>query len=384
MKYIDKLDEKVLNYLDNSYDEMRKLLKELAVIPAPSGQEDLRVDYVKNWFENVGAKQIIVDEAKNVIVPIDCDNKDEIVVFMAHTDLVFPDLSPLPYSEDGEYIYCPGIGDDTSCLAVLMMVAKYVIQNNLKSKYGILFVANSCEEGLGDLKGSRQIVKDYGDKISAFYTFDGCYNEIINQCVGSHRYEISFATEGGHSFLGFGRRNAIVAMADLINQLYKCEIPKKEGTKTTYNVGIVEGGTSVNTIAQNAKMLYEYRSDDKECLAIMKKFFEEQIEKAKQSGKAEIEVKLVGDRPCMGDMNEEALEKITAHAIAVCEKYSGVTCHRDSGSTDANIPMSLGIPAVCVGNHISSGAHTRSEKLLISSLEPGMKITAELVLSYFD
>ncbi len=379
-----ELNQHVLNYIENSYQELRSLIKDLAQIPAPSGKEELRVEFVKKWFESVGAKHVIVDEALNVIVPVDCENKDDIVVFMAHTDLVFPDLTPLPYTEDGEYIYCPGIGDDTACLATLMMVAKYVIQNDLKSSHGILFVANSCEEGLGDLKGCRQLMKDYGDKVSAVYTFDGTYDEIVNTCVGSHRYEISFATEGGHSFLAFGKRNAIVAMADLINELYKCEVPKKDGTKTTYNVGIVEGGTSVNTIAQNAKMLYEYRSDDKECLAIMENFFNEQIEKAKKSGKAEIEVKMVGNRPCMGDVDKDALEKITSHAISICEKYSGNPCKRDSGSTDANIPLSIGIPAVCVGSHISSGAHTRSEKMLISSILPGYKINAELVLSYFD
>ena len=379
-----ELNQHVLTYIENSYQELRDLIKELAQIPAPSGQEELRVEFVKNWFNKIGAKDIIVDKALNVIVPVDCENKDDIVVFMAHTDLVFPDLTPLPYTEDGEYIYCPGIGDDTACLATLMMVAKYVIQNNLKSSHGILFVANSCEEGLGDLKGVKQLMKDYGDKVSALYTFDGTYDEIVNACVGSHRYEISFATEGGHSFLAFGNRNAIVAMSELITELYKCEVPKKENTKTTYNVGIVEGGTSINTIAQNAKMFYEYRSDDKDCLAFMQNYFNNQIENFKKYGKAEIEVKLVGDRPCMGNVDKEALEKITAHAVSICEKYSSIPCKRDSGSTDANMPLSLGIPAVCVGTHISSGAHTRNEKMLISSILPGYKITAELVLSYFN
>ena len=379
-----EIDEKVINYLESTKDETLARLKTLAQIPAPSGNEDLRVEFVKNWFNEIGAKEVIVDEAKNVIVPVNCQDKHDIVIFMAHTDVVFPDTTPLPYSEDDEYIYCPGIGDDTACLNSLMTVAKYVIQNDLTAPCGVMFIANSCEEGLGNLKGIRQIMKDYAGRISAVYTFDGSYTHLVNRCVGSHRYEVKFTTEGGHSFGAFGNRNAIAAMSDLICNLYKCEVPKKENCKTTYNVGIVEGGTSVNTIAQEAKMLYEYRSDDKDCLAIMQNFFNTEIEKAKESGKAEIEVKLIGDRPCGGDVDQKALDYMVNLAVSVSEKYSGLKCVINSGSTDANIPMSLGVPSVCVGSHIAYGAHTREEKLKKSSIPIGLKIIAEIVLSYFN
>lgn len=379
-----KLNQEILQYLKNSEKDNFELLEELAQIPAPSGQEDLRVEFVKNWFKNNGAKEVIVDSAKNVIVPVDCEGKNDIVVFMAHTDLVFPDLTPLPFSKDDEYMYCPGIGDDTACLCTMMITARYILKNNLKPNCGVLFVANSCEEGLGNLKGIRQIMNDYAGRIKEVYTFDGSYRHIVNHCVGSHRYEVSFTTEGGHSFGAFGNRNAIYAMSDLICNLYKCEVPKKEGTKTTYNVGIVEGGTSVNTIAQNAKMLYEYRSDDRECLEYMQNFFNEQIEKAKKDGKAEIEVKLIGDRPCDGEVDKEHLDKIVNNVISICESYSGIKCIPESGSTDANIPMSLGVPAVCVGTHLAYGAHTRGEKVLISSIPVGMKISAHLILEYFE
>ncbi len=378
------LDKKVIDYLDNSLDETFARLEELAKIPAPSGKEELRVEFVKNWLIKNGAKNVIVDDALNVVCPIDCENKNEIVVFMAHTDLVFPDTTPLPYSEDEEYIYCPGIGDDTACLNSMLTVLKYVLQNNLTSKRGILFVANSCEEGLGNLKGVRQIMKDYANRISTVYTFDGSYTHLVNKCVGSHRYEVTFETEGGHSFGAFGNRNAIFAMSDLICNLYNCKVPEKEGAKTTYNVGIVEGGTSINTIAQKATMLYEYRSDDKDCLQYMQNFFNEQVEKARKKGLAEITTRLIGDRPCGKNVDQKALDYITNLAVNISEKYSGVKCHINSGSTDANIPMSLGVPSVCVGSHVAFGAHTREEKLLKSSIPIGLKIIAELVLNYFE
>ena len=379
-----ELNEQILKYIDATKEEYLNLHRKLAVIPAPSGKEDKRVEFIKNWFNKAGAKQVIVDDAKNVVVPIGCENKDNIIIFMAHTDVVFPDMTNLPLTEDDEYFYCPGIGDDTSCLILLMMVAKYVIQNNLTSDHGILFVANSCEEGLGNLKGIRQLMKDYANRVETVYSFDGSYTSLYNKSVGSHRYEITFETEGGHSFSAFGNRNAIVAMSELICNLYKCQVPNKPNTKTTYNVGIVEGGTSVNTICQSAKMLYEYRSDDKECLAFMQNYFNEQIELAKKSGKADMEVKLIGDRPCGSDLDMDKLNKITNEVISICEKHSGLTCTAKSASTDANIPHSLGVCALAVGSHIAFGAHTREEKLLKSSLPIGFKITAEIILNYFN
>lgn len=378
------LTNEILEYLDNSERETLELLETLAKIPAPSGNETLRANFVKDLLVSYGAKNVTIDDALNVLCPINCDGKNDIVVFMAHTDVVFPDLTPLPFKKDDEYFYCPGIGDDTACLAVLLIVAKYVIQKGLTAPCGILFAANSCEEGLGNLKGIRQIMKDYDGRISAVYTFDGSYNHIINKCVGSHRYEVSFETEGGHSFSAFGNRNAIAAMSKVITNLYACKIPEKEGAKTTFNVGVVEGGTSVNTIAQKAKMLYEYRSDDKACLEYMRNFFFGEIERAKSAKIAEISVKLVGDRPCGGDVDQKILRKISDNVISVCEKYSGLKCAETSGSTDSNIPMSLGVPSVCVGSHISYGAHTREEKLLIKSIPIGLKITAEIVLDYFS
>lgn len=379
-----ELNNQVLNYLAENKEQTFDLLRTLCQIPAPSGKEDKRVEFVKSWLENIGAKGVYVDSALNVIYPVNCDGRDDITVFMAHTDVVFPDLTPLPFHEDDQKMYAPGIGDDTACLTLMLMTIKYIVTNNLKTKNAILFVANSCEEGLGNLKGVRQIFKDFSGKIKELVTFDGGYKHIVNKCVGSHRYELTFTTIGGHSFNAFGNPNAIAVMSELITNLYKCEVPKKENCKTTYNVGIVEGGTSVNTIAQNAKMLYEYRSDDKECMAYMEKFFKDEVAKMQAKGNAEITVNLIGDRPCGGDVDQDKLNALCEKIIAICQKHSGIPCIRESGSTDANIPQSLGIPAVCAGTHISGGTHTREEWVDKKSLEIGAKINAEIILDYFD
>jgi len=365
-------------------DKIIDLIETLCKIPAPSGREEKRATFCKEWLEARGAEGVYIDEAFNVLYPVGCEGKDDIVLFMAHTDTVFPDMEELPFYRDDKYLYSPGVGDDTTCLAMLLTVAGQVAEKGLRGKRGVLFAANSCEEGLGNLKGTRQIMKDYGGRISEVYTFDSQYNCLINRCVGSHRYEVVIETEGGHSFNKFGKRNAIHAMSQLVCRLYDCQVPVIGDSKTTYNVGLAEGGTSVNTIAQRASFLFEYRSDNAECLNEMKAFIENEIEKAREDQNVKISVNFLGERPCSGQVDFKKLSEMSDKVASVCEKHSGVSCLTKAGSTDCNIPMSLGIPAVAVGSYLGSGEHTREEKVLIESLPVGMKIVEELVMCEFN
>ncbi|MBR2322930.1 MAG: M20/M25/M40 family metallo-hydrolase [Clostridia bacterium] len=380
MNILDKLSK----FQQSSINELHALLKSLVEIPAPSHHEKNRAEFIKSWLENLGAKGVYIDDAYNCVYPINCDGNDDIVAFCAHTDTVFPDLTPFELKSDNEYFYAPGVCDDTSSLSILLMVTKFIIENNIKPKRGILIVANAGEEGLGNLKGVRQLFKDYEGRISEFYTFDGRINEIATRCVGSHRYEIECKTEGGHSFMAFGNNNSIYELSRLICDLYSIEVPKKEGAKTTYNVGIIVGGTSVNTIAQSAKMLYEYRSDDFECLSIMQKAFEDKIASANARGKAKFTVKTVGLRPCGIDVDNKVHDKMIERVKISAYKHCGIVPQIKTSSTDCNIPLSLGIPAVCVGIYDGFGEHTREEKLLISSMEKGLKICSDVVLDYFE
>lgn len=378
-----ELNRDILNYLEDSFAESMELLEAICKIPAPSNHEEKRAAFCKKWLEDNGAKGVYIDEALNVVFPWGCEGKDNIVAFLAHTDTVFPDMTePMPYSTDGKFAYSPGVGDDTVCLVMMLMVAKYIVKNNLTSDRGILFVANSGEEGLGNLKGVKQIMKDFAGRIERFYTFDGTYDHLYNRCVGSHRYKLCIETKGGHSFSDFGNRNAICVAAELICELNKCKVPVDGDSKTTYNFGVIEGGTSVNTIAQNASFLYEYRSDSYKCLAKMKAFFEEAVANAQKDPEAKITVEVIGIRPCGEEVDETIFKEMVENAKAVCEKYTGIPCRLDSGSTDANIPMSLGVPAICVGNYMGGGVHTREEYMEIASVPIGLKITAEIILQY--
>lgn len=378
------ITKEVESFLDAELAKAKELLKTLTLIPAPSHHEDEKAAFVKKWLEEVGADGVYIDEAKNVIFKMEGEDRSDAVVFMAHTDTVFPFETPLVWREDEENFYCPGVGDDTCSLAVLMTVVKYVVEAGLKPKRTVLFVANSCEEGLGNLKGSKQIVKDFGGVLSEFYTFDGKTTAMATRCVGSHRYKIKCTSEGGHSFGAFGNTNAIAELSRLVTELYTVEVPKKEGTKTTYNVGLIEGGTSVNTIAQFAEMLYEYRSDDRECLATMKATFEERLAKIKATSKASFEVELVGERPCDGDVDQIKHRRMIERVRSVCEKFTGVPCVEKSGSTDCNSASSAGIPAVCLGVYNGGGAHTREEWVVKNSIAIGLRIATELILDNFN
>ncbi len=375
------MNSKINNYIAQNSDLVYQTLKELCHIPAPSHFEHERAEYCKNWLENHGAQGVYIDEALNVIYPVNCDNSDKITVFAAHTDTVFPDREPMPYCDDGEKVYCPGAADDTASVVALLLAAKFYIENKITPQNGIMFVFNSCEEGLGDLKGTKQLFKDFDGRIRQFVTLDSVLDTVCHHSVGSHRYEVTVLTEGGHSFGKFGNKNAIAELSSIINEIYKIKVPVKEGTKTTYNVGTVEGGTSVNTIAQSAKMLCEYRSDDVECLVFMKNEFERIFTEA--SKKIEIKVKLVGDRPCSNtDRNE--IEKLEEKIVPIIEKIIDKEVTFVSGSTDCNIPLSLGVPALCIGANIHEKIHTREEWVDKESIKTGISITIRSCLALTD
>jgi acetylornithine deacetylase/succinyl-diaminopimelate desuccinylase-like protein len=264
------------------------------------------------------------------------------------------------------------VGDNVASVAVLMVLAKYYAENGIMPRDGIMFVFNSCEEGLGNLKGVRQLFEDYDKRVGQFISFDSKLNVVHDRCVGSHRYLVEAETIGGHSYYDFGTPNAIAALSSVVNDIYRISVPEKEGTKTTYNVGTISGGTSVNTIAQSASMLCEYRSDDKDSLAYMQRQFDD-IFSADRGVGIGIKVTRVGSRPC-SDIEEDRVEALKAVVAPVIESVIGEKVKYTSASTDCNIPMSLGVPSLCIGVSMYEGMHTREEKMLKKSVVDGLQI----------
>lgn len=378
MKY--QLAENIIVDVISQHEELLELIKTLCKIPAPLNGEQNRAEFCKNWFIENGAEDVYIDDVHNVILPINCRGNNNLNIFMAHTDTVFPDVEPMVAKEENGRLYCPGVGDDTANLAILMMIARYVLKNNLIPDTGCIFVCNSGEEGLGNLKGAKAVMNRYKGKVKELISFDGTSKGCCNHAVGSIRYRVEIKTEGGHSYANFGNKNAIYYLSSLINHLYTVEIPRNG--KTTLNVGEITGGTSVNTIAQQAEMLFEFRSDTKEHLESMMIFFDEAVKAYRDMG-LEVNVEILGLRPCMGDVDIYAQKKIEEKVAAIFKKYTGEKPSFRPGSTDCNISFSMGIPGCSVGGFIGAGAHTRQEWIDIESLKNGSLALTAMVLDHF-
>ena len=370
-------------WCDLHQEEHLALLKELAAIPAPSHQEEQRAFFIRSWLLAQGTSEVLVDKANNVLLPFGCDCEQPITVYAAHTDVVFPDTTPLPIREEDGKLIGPGVGDDTANVAALMLCAKYLLTHSITPKEPVLFVFDSGEEGLGNLKGMRQLMADYAGRVKEFVSFDLTWNTIVTQAVGSERWQVRAITQGGHSYNAFGVPNAIAHLAQLIAQLYQQSLPQQPGQKTTYNVGTIQGGTSINTIAAQAEMTYEYRSDNRDCLAQMRQQFHTLVENSSTS-QVRFETELLGERPCGGDVDLQALEQLLKRCSRAVEQVTGTVPVPCSLSTDANLPLSLGVPSTTIGLYQGAGEHTREEYVRLDSLSPGLAIALSLILPSFE
>lgn len=377
------LTEKMERYLASSHEDAKNIVRELCRIPAPSNHEEKRAKWCESWLRKAGAQKVRTDDAFNVICEYNVGKDNDLVVFMAHLDTVFPDLEPMPFEERDGLFYSPGVTDDTGNLAALLVAFRYLLKNKVKTDCGILLVADSCEEGLGNLKGCRKIMEAYGSRIREFIAVDGTkLDRVVTEAVGSHRYEVTVRTEGGHSFSSFGNRNAIVCLSTIINALYEVKVPKDGDSVTTYNVGLISGGTSVNTIAEQASMVYEYRSTSKNCLALMEDVFHKVLDAYRSMG-IRVEARRIGDRPCSGDLDKAAHESLIESVNDSIKRVLGRECERANGSSDANIPLSMGIPAVCIGGAVGGRIHTREEWLDPESLLDGSRLILDILSRYF-
>ncbi len=372
--------EELQAYANAHFEEALALLKELAAIPAPSGHEGRRAERVLQWLHQKGGTAAYIDEALNVVLPFANPDTRDTAVLMAHTDIVFPDEGPIAVSEENGRLLAPGVGDDTANLVCLLMAAAYVISKGLKPRLNVIVAANSCEEGLGNLKGCRHIMEQYGDRTVEFISFDGTLSKCTAVAVGSQRYRVRVKTEGGHSYGAFGNESAIHRLAEMIVLLHQQQVPTK--AKTTYNVGVIEGGTTVNTIAESAQMLYEFRSEDRACLAQMEDSFTRIVDGFRDRG-IQVEVETLGIRPCNGDIDPAQHQQLIDRSLQDMRAFYPGEVRLTASSTDANIPLSLGIPAVTFGLIEGGRAHTYEEWINIDSLRMGLPLALRTLLHSF-
>jgi tripeptide aminopeptidase len=336
----------------------------LCEIPSPPFAEAARGEAVRQAFEALGLQHVRVDEVGNVIGDRPGAAERPRFVFAAHLDTVFPEGTDVRVKRQGTRLSGPGIGDDCRGLAVMLGVIRALNDARIETPGTITFVADVGEEGLGDLRGMKNLFDVVlKDQIDRFVSVDDAGFGITNVGVGSHRYRVTFKGPGGHSFGAFGLVNPIHALGRAIARIADFQVP--EVPKTTFNVGRIGGGTSVNSIADEAWMEVDMRSADPASLAAVDARFQTAVDSALAAenarwshGRLEVDRKLVGDRPA-GRTSESA--PIVQAALSV-NRALGLPERLGQGSTDSNIPMSLGIPAVTIGGGGStSGTHSLSE-----------------------
>jgi tripeptide aminopeptidase len=342
--------------------------KTMVVIEAPPFKERKRSEYYAKRFSDLGLVDVHIDGAGNVIGKRAGGGNGPRLVVAAHLDTVFPEGTDLTIHEKDGRIYSPGIGDDTRGLAALLSVIRALQASNIKTAGELIFVGDMGEEGLGDLRGMKTLFHD-DRAIDGFISIDGVdVNRVTYQATGSHRYEITYTGPGGHSFGAFGLPSAIHAMGRAIAKISDLRTPKDP--KTTFTVGTVAGGTSVNAIAGFAKMEIDMRSNDnaallaieQQVLAAARQGVEDENARwpeEKEANRVRVDIKLVGDRPAGMPGRDQPIVQVSSlatNAVGLSQKLD------TPSSTDSNIPISLGIPAVTLGGGgISGGAHSIGE-----------------------
>jgi tripeptide aminopeptidase len=334
-------------------------------IPAPPFQEQKRAEHFKQRFTELGLKNVRIDGIGNVIGERPGASAGPTLVLAAHLDTVFPEGTDVKVKRNGQILSGPGIGDDCRGLAVILAVARALNEAKIETEGTILFVADVGEEGLGDLRGVRHLFNnELKGRISHFISVDGTGLEVTNTAVGVVRYRVTFRGPGGHSFGAFGLASPIHAMGRAIEKISRFQVPKKP--KTTFNVGRIEGGTSVNSIAHTAWMEVDMRSESAAELqkleAEFKRATQEALDEENARGagpnKLSVEMKIVSQRPAGMTPVDSPIMKT---AIAADDAL-GIKTKLNAGSTDSNIPISLGVPAMTIdGGGEGRGAHSLDE-----------------------
>jgi tripeptide aminopeptidase len=322
-------------------------------IPAPEFKEEVRGAELKRVFTQLELQNVRVDKVGNVLGDYPGAAAHPHLVLAAHLDTVFPEGTDVKVKREGSLLKGPGIGDDCRGLAVMVAIIREMKKARVKTPGSITFVANVGEEGLGDLRGVKELFKTtLKDQIDRFVSIDGTGVHVTSIAVGSHRYRVTFKGPGGHSFGAFGMANPMGAMGRAIAKIQELQVPKQP--RTTFNVGRTGGGTSVNSIPFEAWMELDMRSSDPASLASIDANIQKAIDAAVNEENARwgkpgvitVVKELVGDRPA-GSTPESSM--IVKNGIASATVLGFNTGPVGEGSTDSNTPMALGVPAITIG-----------------------------------
>jgi acetylornithine deacetylase/succinyl-diaminopimelate desuccinylase-like protein len=357
-------------FFEGDHDRFVRELITLTEIPAPPFKEKARATAYLEMLRGLGLSDAEMDAEGNVMgIRRGTGNAADrpVLAVLAHLDTVFPEGTDVKVKRDGTKLMAPGVGDDTRGLALILSIVRAMDAARFQTPKDILFVGNVGEEGEGDLRGVKYLLQrgKYKDRIKSFISIDGGdQGPIVNGALGSKRYRVTFKGPGGHSYNAFGLVSPAFAMGTAIAKFSRVMVPSKP--KTTFNVGVVGGGTSVNSIPTEMFMDVDMRSESPGELnklvttfqAIIREAVDEENRtRSTAQGKVGADVKLIGDRPS----GETAISSSLVQSTTAAVKAFGLTPTYGIGSTDSNIPISLGIPAVTIGRGNSARSHAFDE-----------------------
>jgi len=373
---------------------------ELVAIPAPPFGEQKRGEWLAERFREAGLNNVETDAVGNVFgtlpaTHLPSESSGPLVVLSAHIDTVFPSETPLKIERDGERLAAPGACDNGAGLAGLLAIATAIVQARVELAAPLVIMANVGEEGEGDLRGVRHLYKKSAraERIAAHIVLDGAgASAAVTQALGSIRYLLTIKGPGGHSFTDAGAVNPIVALATALSVLASTKVPNEP--RTTLNIGTIQGGTSVNTIPESAQAAIDFRSTDIAQLVRMEVALHRAAEDAVahwnavadglangRRARLSFEITKIGDRPAAA-LPEDAPLLASLRAV---DRHLGLRTDLRLGSTDANIPLSLGVPALSMGaGGDGGGAHTLAEWFSAKDREVGLRRVLLLTLATLE
>ncbi len=363
----DAAYQEALEAIDRGYDRFVEELIRFTEIPAPPFMEDARARAYLEALRELGLEDVEMDAEGNVM-GVRPGAGGPLLAVTAHLDTVFPEGTDVTVIREGTRLSAPGVGDDTAGLATLLTIVRAMDTAGIRTTSDILFVGDVGEEGPGDLRGVKHLFFDgpYRDRIRMFVSVEGGrQSDITNAALGSKRYRATFRGPGGHSYGEFGMVSPAFAMGDAIRRLAEMDVP--DDPKSTFNVGVMGGGTSVNSIPVEAWMDVDLRSEDGGELSELDDAFVRLMNEAVDGenargstgeGLIELDLEVIGDRPS----GEIPIDSPIVQAAAAAYRAFGIEPTYSRSSTDANIPISLGIPAITIDRGGFSGrSHSLDE-----------------------
>lgn len=351
-----------------------ELMTRICETPAPTFEEGERGRLVAGLLEAAGLEPVI-DEVGNVIARVPGgrahqEGRGTRLVVAAHLDTVFPADTDVTVRREGGRLHAPGLGDNSASLALLVHYVATLAPTDARPDLTV--AATVGEEGLGDLYGVRHLLARRAGEFDAFVALDGHLGTVVGAGVGSKRFEVSLRARGGHSWGDFPNPSAIHALGDVIHALNRLKVPREP--RSSYNVGVVSGGKSINAIAEEARFNLDLRSLDAATLAGLERDALQRIRRVARRHEVECEVTQVGDRP-VAVVDNRALVDAARRALAGV----GITARTAASSTDANAAMAAGLPAIAFGIYRGGDAHRLSEWVDPASLATGLEALRRLM-----